>query len=184
MKKKIKWLLVLLIFLFAALVVSGIGVSYAYYKGEVTGAVSARSAKYSGEVQVVSETHSILPASSVAVDEIKFYVKNYTGNDNNPTTSSEVFMSYILNFSLPTWGTGCQNPISYKLYSVNQSTNAETEVTLTNNATSTINFGLISAEKDYYKLKLYWDTTHNDVTCYANKSGNVGISANIFQRNV
>ena len=183
MKKNYKLLLVALVFLFVSLVVIGISVTFAYYQTTVTGAVSAKTSDYTGEVEVVSETHSIIPASNTAVDEIKFYIKNYTGTDANPTNTSEVYLSYILTFTLPTWGSGCTNPISYKLFAVNESNNNETEVSLTSNKTGTINFSLISAERDYYKLKMYWNMSHNSSSCYAGKSGNVGISANIFQRN-
>ena len=182
MKKHYKALLILLIFLFLGLVTTGIGVTYAYYRNTITGAASIKTSDYTGEIEVVSETHSILPAQNVAVDEIKFYVKNYTGTDSSPTNSSEVFLSYILTFSLTTnWGSGCTNPLSYKLYSVNQTNNNETEITLSNNKTGEINFSLISAEKDYYKLKLYWDINNNGATCYAGKSGSVGITADIHQ---
>ena len=183
MKKRYKWILVLLIFLFISLITTGIGVTYAYYRQTVTGAVATRTSDYTGEIEVVSETHSILPASGVAVDEIKFYVKNYTGADNTPTNSSEVYLSYDLTFSLQTnWGSGCANPISYELVPVNQSDNTEgTPIQLTSNHTSQIDFSLISAEKDYYKLKLYWDMTKNGASCYAGKSGTVGIAANLYQ---
>jgi len=183
MKKHYKGLLVLLVFLFITLVVSGIGVTYAYYKTNVTGAVTAKTSDYDGELEVVSATHTITPAANTVVDTIDFYVKNYTGPDSSPTNTSEVNLSYVLTFTLPTWGTGCTNPISYKLYSVNAS-NVETEVTLSNNVSGARNFSLISAEKDHYRLKSYWNMTYNSAECYANKSGNVGISARIYQRSM
>ena len=126
----------------------GLGLTTAYYRQTITGAATGKTSDYEGEVTVVSETHTITPASNVAVDEIKFYVKNYTGSDSNPTNSSEVYLTYELTFTLPTWGSGCTNPISYRLFSVNESTNSETEVTLTNNVTAAINFSLASVEKD------------------------------------
>ena len=180
MKKRYKLVLSALIFLFLSLTLTAIGMSFAYYETSVTGAVSSNTSAFEPELSIVSETHTVVPASNVAVDEIKFYVKNYTGSDSSPTIS-EVKLKYILTFTLPTWGTGCTNPISYKLYSVNQTTNAENEITLTNNATSAINFTLIDAEKHYYKLKLYWNTTYNSTSCFAGKSKNVGISADISQ---
>ncbi len=182
MKKKYKILIFIFLFLLAGVTVFGLCLTKAYYLQTVTGATTGKSADYEGEVTVVSETHTITPASGVAVDEIKFYVKNYTGSDNSPTNSSEVYLSYILTFTLPTWGSGCTNPISYQLYAVDESNNnSESQVQLTNNVTGTIDFSFITAEKDYYKLKLYWDISNNGASCYAGKSGNVGISANIFQ---
>ncbi len=182
MSKKYKILLVLLIFLFVTLITAGIGVTYAFYETTITGAVSNKTADFEGEIQVVSETHTILPAASVAVDEVKFYIKNYTGTDSSPTNLSEVFLRYTLSFTLPTWGSGCSNPISYKLYSVDESNNSETEITLSNNQAPAVNFNLISAERDYYKLKVYWNTNLNNSSCYAGKSGNYGISA-VFNQN-
>ena len=179
-----KLLISISIVLFIALVVGGIGATYAFYRDTITGAVSGKTSDYTGEIEVVSETHSMIPEASVAVDEIKFYVKNFTGTSSEPTNSSEVYLKYVLSFTLPTWGSGCTNPISYRLFSVNESTNVESEITLTNNQTSEINFSLIGPERDYYKLKLYWDMTHNSASCYANKSINVGISANVSQRSV
>ena len=185
MKKKSS-ILILLVILMSIAILTGFGVTFAYYQVNISGAVTNRTANYAGEVEVVSETHTITPASNVAVDEIKFYVKNYTGSDSEPTLAneSEVYMSYTLALAFPSWGSGCTNPISYRLYSVDESNNNETEVTLNNNTTSAIDFDLLTAERDYYKLKLYWNMTYNSVSCYAGKSGNVGITANIYQRNV
>ena len=182
MKKKHKIALAVLLFLIAGVTVFGLGLTNAYYRQTVTGAATGKTSDYEGEISVVSETHVITPAANVAVDEIRFYVKNYTGADDNPTNTSEVFLSYKLTFTLPTWGTGCTNPISYGLVSVNQSNNEETTVQLdSSNATGTINFEHATLEKDYYILRLYWNMDHNDVPCYAGKSGSVGIAANIFQ---
>lgn len=181
MKKKYKIALIIILFFIAGVTAFGLGLTNAYYRQTVTGAATGRTADYEGEVTIVSETHTVVPASTVAVDEVKFYVKNYSGSDSSPTNTSEVYLSYILSFTLPTWASGCAQPMSYKLFSVNESTNAETEVTLTNNATSDINFSMMSAEKDYYKLKVYWDITKNSVSCYAGKSGTYGISADIHQ---
>lgn len=182
--KRRNLLIVLLVLLFGVFV-TGLGVTYAFYQTEVTGAVSGKTSDYAGEVQIVSDTHTdILPAASVAVDTIEFYVKNYTGTDANPTNTSEVYLSYELTFTLPTWGSDCTNPVSYRLFQVNESTNAETEISLTSNKTGTINFSMISAEKDMYRLKMYWNTSHNKASCYAGKTGSVGISANIYQTNV
>ena len=122
--------------------------------------------------------------ASVLCKNLVFYVKNYTGTDANPTNTSEVYLSYELTFTLPTWGSGCTNPVSYRLFQVNESTNAETEISLTSNKTGTINFSMISAEKDMYRLKMYWNTSDNAASCYAGKTGSVGISANIYQTNV
>ena len=182
MKKRYRGLIIILLFLFIISITTGIGVTYAFYQSTVTGAVTNKTSDYTGEVEVVSETHSVLPEASVAVDEIKFYVKNYTGTNSNPTNSSEVYLSYVLTFSMTTsWGSGCANPLSYKLYSVNESTNTETEVSLSSNKTSAIDFSMISVERDYYKLRVYWDMTNNSASCYAGKSGNYGISANLYQ---
>lgn len=181
MKKHYKLVLIVLVFLLITMITTGVGVSYAYYRTSVTGAVSNKTSDYACDIQVVSETHTIVPASNTAVDEIKFYVKNYTGTDTSPTNTSEVYLSYTLSFTLPTWASGCTNPVSYKLYAVNESNNSETEVTLSNNKTSQIDFSLISAERDYYKLKLYWNMNYNSDTCYAGMSKNVGISADIYQ---
>lgn len=182
---KRKNLLIILVLLLFGVFATGLGVTYAFYQTEVTGAVSGKTSDYAGEVEIVSDTHTdILPAASTAVDVIEFYVKNYTGSDANPTNTSEVYLSYELTFTLPTWGSGCTNPVSYKLFQVNESTNAETEITLTGNKTSAINFSMLSAEKDMYRLKLYWDTAYNAASCYAGKTGSVGIAANIYQTNV
>lgn len=179
-----KGVLVLLVILMICLVTSGIGVTYAYYKTEVTGAVTGKSSDYAGEIEIVSDTHTDIVPSSSVVDEIEFYVKNYTGTDASPTNTSEVYLSYVLTFTPPTWASGCTNPVTFKLYQVNESTDAETEVTLTNNKTGAINFSLISAEKDMYRLKMYWNTSYNTASCYAGKTGTVGIAANIYQTNV
>ena len=183
MKKHYKWLLILLVFLLVSLVTTGFGVTYAYYRTTVTGAVSNKTSDYTGEIQVTSGTHVLVPVASSPVDTIDFYIKNYTGTDsNNPTNSSEVYLSYTLTFSITgNWGSGCTNPVSYRLFAVNDSNNTETEVTLTNNQTGAIDFSLISAEKDHYKLKLYWDMSNNGATCYAGKSGSVGIATNMYQ---
>lgn len=182
MKTKYKSYLAILVFLFISLIATGIGVTYASYQTPVTGAVAARTSNFTPELQVVEETHSILPQSTIAVNEIKFYVKNYTGTDVEPTTS-EVYLKYNLSFSLPTWGNGCDNPISYELYSVDEANSTETKInSFANNALNNVQFQLMSAEKDYYKLKLYWDMTKNAASCYAGKSGNVVITANISQR--
>ena len=182
MKNHYKGVLVLLVFLFVGLMVTGIGVSFAYYRVGVTGTASTRSSDYDGEIEVVSSTHSILPASNAVVDTVEFYIKNYTGTDNSPTNTSEVYLSYILTFTLPTWGSGCTNPISYQLYSIAPTTNAETLVSLnSSNQTPEISFSLATQEKQHYKLKLYWDMANNGASCFAGKSGNVGISASMYQ---
>ena len=63
---KYKAILILLVVLLICLVTGGIGVTYAYYKTEVTGAVSGKSSDYAGEIEVVSDTHTnIVPASTV-----------------------------------------------------------------------------------------------------------------------
>lgn len=179
MRKRYKALLILLVFLFITLITTGIGVTYAYYQTTVTGAITNRTSKHNEEIEIVDSTHTIIPAASVAVDEIEFYVKNYTGSDATPTAISEVYLTYVLTFTLPTWESGCTNPISYKLYSIT-GTNTETEVSLSSNKTGAIDFGL-DTEKDHYKLKLYWNMSYNSASCYAEKSGNVGISANLYQ---
>ena len=180
-----KSLLSIVLFVLFGTFAAGLGLTYAFYQTEVTGAVSGKTSDYAGEVEIVSDTHTdILPTASSAVDVIEFYVKNYTGSDASPTNTSEVYLSYELTFTLPTWNSGCTNPVSYKLYQVNESTNAETEIALTNYKTSAINFSMISAEKDMYRLKLYWNTSYNSASCYAGKTGSVGISANIYQTNV
>lgn len=184
MKKRYLFILFLLLIFFVVFVSLSPKGTFAYYQTNVSGAVNAVTASYGGEVEIVSETHTFLPADNEVIDEIKFYVKNYTGTDQSPTTISQVYMSYKLAFTLPSWGSGCTNPVSYKLYSVNEGTNAETEVTLTNNQTSDINFTLLSSQKHYYKLKVYWDTTNNSVSCYAGKNGSVSIDAELKQRNV
>lgn len=169
-----------------SLIVGGLGITFAFYEREVSGAVSGKTANYAGEIELISGGHNnIIPATD-GVDQIDFYVKNYTGSDSAPTAASEVKLSYVLTFTLPTWPTGCTNPVSLKLYKVNESVQpeAETEVTLSSNSTSAINFTLASAEKDKYRLKLYWNTTYNSVTCYAGKTGNIGINANIYQTDV
>ncbi len=181
MKKHYKLVLLILIFLLVTMITAGIGVSYAYYQTSVTGAVSNKTSDYACDVQIVSDTHTIVPTSNTAVDEIEFYVKNYTGSDTSPSNTSEVYLSYVLKFTLPTWDSGCTNPISYKLFAVNESNNSETEVALSSNQTSRIDFSLISAERDYYKLKLYWNMNYNSASCYAGKSKNVGIAADIYQ---
>lgn len=182
MKKHYKGVLILLVFLLISLVTTGIGVSYAYYQGTVTGAVSAKTSDYTGEISVDAGTHNITPASGSEVDVISFYVKNYTGSDANPTNSSEVYLSYKLSFTLPTWDSGCTNPVSYRLFAVNDANNSETEVTLDNNQeTGAIAFDLISAEKDHYRLKLYWNMNYNSASCFAGKSKSVGINANMYQ---
>ena len=183
MKKRYAIILILLIILFTAFIVLNTGGTFAYYQAGVSGAVNVRTASYSGEVEVVSTTHTLVPADNEEIDEISFYVKNFTGTDQNPTAISEVYMAYNLTFSFPTWSNDCENPISYKLYSVNEITDAETEITLNNNKTADINFGSIASEKDFYKLKVYWDVTNNSVTCYAGKNGTVGIDAELKQRN-
>ena len=175
-----KVLALLVIFLFI-LVTSGIGLTYAYYGGEITGAVTGKTSNLTGEISVAAGTHTNIIPSSTTVDNIYFYVKNYTGTDSNPSVSSEVRLSYNLSFSLPTWGSGCTNPVSYKLYKIDESDNSETQITLSNNATGAINFGMISAERDYYRLALQWNTAYNSATCYAGKTSSVSITANIYQ---
>lgn len=179
MKKHYKSMLVLMVFLIMLVVTSGLGVTYAYYQKEVTGAVSARTSAYDGEIYIESETHQIIPDEDTAVDTVTFYVKNYTGTDANPV-NSELNLSYIINLNLTNWFGACSNPVSYRLYSVDVN-NSEAELTLTNAQTSTIDFSLITTQKHKYRLKLYWDLSNNGSTCYANKSGDVGISADIFQ---
>ena len=76
MKKHYKAILILLVFLLISLISTGIGVTYAYYRTQVTGAVSGKTSDYDSEIQVVTETHNIIPASNVAVDEVNFYIKN------------------------------------------------------------------------------------------------------------
>ena len=182
MKKHYKLLLTLLVFLLFGTIVAGVGVSYAFYKTTVTGAASNKTSDYEGEIQIVSDNHTIIPATDTIVDEIEFYVKNFTGtNPNSPTNSSEVYLSYILTFTLPTWGTGCANPISYRLFAVDESNSSESEVTITSNKTGQIDFSFIMAERDYYKLRLYWNMNNNSSSCYAGKSKNIGISADIYQ---
>lgn len=181
-KRKKITLLSILVFLFGSVVVYGIGMTMAYYTTTITGAFSGRTSKFDGNVEIVNSTHTIVPASNNAVDTVEFYVKNYSGSDSSPTLLSEVNSHYTLTFALPTWGTGCDNPVSFALYSVDS--NGEHSVTLTNNVTGWIDIPMTGAVKHHYKLKLYWNMEHNDSTCYAGKSGSVGISANICQKDV
>lgn len=179
---KYKKVLVILIFLAIVMISSGIGITYAYYKTEITGAVTGSTAAYSGEIEIGTGTHTNLVPASSTIDSIDFYIKNYSGTDANAKTS-EVYLSYILTFTPPTWGTGCNNPVSFKLFFVDDTNNSETEINLSNNKSSAQNFSLISAQKHHYKLKLYWNTTLNSASCYAGKSGTIGIAANIYQTN-
>ena len=182
--KKYKVMIIALVVLLLVFIAGGLGASLAYYQTEVTGAASGSTSSYAGEVEIVSGTHTSLIPSADVVDEIEFYVKNYTGSDSSPAATSEVYLSYMLTFTEPTWASGCTNPVSFKLYSVDEATDAETEVSLASNKTGAINFDMISAEKDMYRLKLYWDTTNNSASCFAGKTGTVGISASIYQKNV
>ena len=179
---KYKKVLVILVLLAIVMISSGIGITYAYYKTEITGAVTGSTAAYSGEIEIGTGTHTNLVPASTAIDSIDFYIKNYSGTDSSAKTS-EVYLSYVLTFTPPTWGTGCTNPVSFKLFLVNDTNSTETEITLSSNKSSAQNFSLISAQKHHYKLKLYWNTTLNSASCYAGKTGTIGIAANIYQTN-
>ena len=66
MKKHYKLVLIVLVFLLITMITTGVGVSYAYYRTSVTGAVSNKTSDYACDIQVVSETHTIVPASNTA----------------------------------------------------------------------------------------------------------------------
>lgn len=179
---KYKKVLIILVFLAVVMISSGIGIAYAYYKTEITGAVTGSTAAYSGEIEISAGTHTDLVPASTEINSIEFYIKNYSGTDSSAKTS-EVYLSYVLTFTPPTWGAGCTNPVFFKLFLVNDTNSTETEITLSNNKSTVQNFSLISAQKHHYKLKLYWNTTLNSASCYAGKTGTIGIAANIYQTN-
>ncbi len=184
---KYKKVLTLLVVGLFALITSGIGLTYAYYNQQVTGVVSGQTSDFAGEISIVAGTHTnIIPTSSTA-DNVYFYIKNYTGADNNATAITETKMNYVLTFSKPTWGSGCTNPVSYELYRINESNGSETSVSLTNNSTNqvsgAISFSLTSPQRHYYRLALKWNMTYNSAACYAGKTFSVSMSANMYQAN-